>query len=118
MECALRRIHRDVIEVDTETVSLGVSIGEQAGLEHLVRGPADSGNHIRRGESGLFYLCEVVFRITIELHYAGFDQRVVSFGPDLGQIKRTVLVCLCLFLRHYLDEESPTGKISMFDGLQ
>src|SRR6202023_4162850 len=81
MEWALRRIHRDVIEVDTETVSLGVSIREQAALEHLVRRPADSGNHIRRGESSLLYLCEVVFRITIELHYAGFNQRVVSFGP-------------------------------------
>jgi hypothetical protein len=48
MEWALRRIHRDMMEVDTETVSLGVSLGEQAGLEHLVRRPADSGNDIRR----------------------------------------------------------------------
>jgi hypothetical protein len=80
MEWALRRTHRDVIEVNTETVSLGVSIGEQAGLEHLVWRPADSRNHIRRGESGLLYLCEVVFRITVELHQANFDQRVVGLG--------------------------------------
>src|SRR6266404_8382660 len=115
VEWTLRRVNRDVIEVNTEAVSLGISIREQAALEHLVRREANSGNHIRRGEGGLLDLCEVVFRITIELHYANFDQWVVSLGPDFGQIKRIVLVCLCLVLSHYLDEERPTRKISTFD---
>src|ERR1700736_5412749 len=118
VEWTLWRINRDVIEVNTEAVSLGISIREQAALEHLVRREANSGNHIRRREGGLFHLCEVVFRITIELHYANFDQWVVSLGPDFGQIKRIVLVCLCLFLCHYLDEERPTRKISTFNCLQ
>src|SRR5882762_4292828 len=100
VEWTLRRIDRDVIEVNTEAVSLGISIREQAALEHLVRREADSGNHIRGREGGLLYLCEVVFRITIELHYANFDQWVVSLRPDFGHIKRIVLVCLCLFLCH------------------
>jgi len=65
MEWTLRRIDRDVIEVNTEAVSLGVSIREQAALEHLVRREANSGNHIRRGESGLLHFCEVAFRITM-----------------------------------------------------
>src|SRR6266436_5375330 len=112
VEWTLRRVNRDVIEVNTEPVSLSICIREQAALEHLVRREANSGNHIRRGEGGLLHLCEVVFRITIELHYANFDQWVVSLGPDFGQIKRIVLVCLCLFLCHYLDEERPTRKIS------
>ena len=107
-----------MIEVDTEAVSLRISIGEQAALKHLVRREANSGNHIRRGEGGLLHLREVVFRITIELHYANFDQRVVSLGPDFGQIKRIVLVCLCLFLCHDLDEERPTRKISTLDCLE
>src|ERR1700746_3376457 len=117
-EWTLRCVDRDVIEVNAEAVSLGVSIREQAALEHLVRREANSGNHIRRGAGGLLPLCEVVFRITIELHYANFDQWVVSLGPDFGHIKRIVLVCLCLFLCHYLDEERPTRKISTFDCLQ
>src|SRR3984885_13783227 len=48
-EWTVRRINRDVIEVDTEAISLGISIREQAALEHLVRRPANSGDHIRRG---------------------------------------------------------------------
>ena len=106
-------------EVNTEAVSLGIAIREQPALQHLVRRKApNSGDHIRRGEGSLFHLCEVVFRITIEFHYAHFDQWVVSLRPDFGQIKRIVLVCLCLFLCHYLDEERPSRKISTFDGLQ
>src|SRR5712671_3791051 len=117
VEWTLRRINGDVIEVHTEAVSLGISIREQAGLEHFVGREANSGNHICRGEGGLLHLCEVVFRITIELHYANFDQWVVTLGPDFSQIKRIVLVCLCLLLCHYLDEELPTGKISTVDCL-
>ena len=97
---------------------MGISVREQARLQHLVRREANSGNHIRRGEGGLLHFCEVVFRITIELHDANFDQWVVSFGPDFGQIKGIVLVCLCLRLRHNLDEERPTRKISTFDCLK
>src|SRR5437867_7246295 len=118
VEWTLRRINRDVIEVNTEAVSLGISIREQAALEHLVRREANSGNHIRLREGGLLHLCEVVFRITSELHYANFDQWVVSLGPDFGHIKRIVLVCSCLFLCHYLDEERPSGKISASDCLE
>src|SRR6266566_2059526 len=117
-EWTLRRVNRDVIEINTEAVSLGISIREQAALEHLVRREANSGNHIRRGEGGLLHLCEVVFRITIELHDTNFDQWVVSLGPDFGHIKRIVLVGLCLVLGHYLDEERPTRKIATFDCLE
>src|SRR5260370_18692983 len=94
VEWTLRRIHGDVIEINAEAVSLGISIREQAALEHLVWREANSGNYICRGEGGLLDLCEEVFRITIELHYPNFDQRVVSLGPDCCQIKRTVLVSL------------------------
>src|SRR5712671_5703826 len=118
VEWTLRRINRDVIEVNTEAVSLGISVREQPALKHLVGREANSWNHIRRGEGGLLHLCEEVVRITIELHYANFDQRVVCLGPDFGQIKRIVLVCLCLFLCHYLDEQRPTRKISIVDRLK
>src|SRR5260370_4294027 len=111
----LRSIHRDVIEVDTEAVSLGISIRKQAALKHLVRREANSGNHIRRGGGGLLHFCEVGFRITIELHYTNFDQWVVGLWPDFRQVKRIVLVRFRLFLRHDLDEERPTRKISAFD---
>src|SRR5229473_570672 len=118
VEWTLRCIHWDVIEVHAEAVSLGISIREEAALEHLVRREANSRNHVRRGEGGLLHLCEIVLRITIELHYAHFDQRVVSLRPDFGHIKRIVLVGPGLFLCHYLDEQRPARKISPVDCLQ
>src|ERR1700751_1830209 len=118
VEWALRCVNRDVIEINTEAVSLGISIREQPSLKHLVRRPANSRNHIRRGEGRLLHLREEVFWITIELYDANFDERVVSLGPDFGQIKRIVLVCLCLLLCHYLDEELPTRKIPASDCLE
>src|SRR5262245_60959 len=107
-----------MIEVHTQAIALGISIREQAALEHLVRREADSGNHVGRGEGGLLHLCEVVFWIPIELHHAHFDQWVISLVPDFRHIKRIVRVCLGLFRCHDLDEERPTRKISTFNGLE
>src|SRR5271170_335697 len=47
VELALRRIHWDVIEGNTEAVSLGISIREQPALEHFVRREANTRNHTR-----------------------------------------------------------------------
>src|SRR5579864_4969146 len=118
LEGTLRRINRDVIEVNTQPVTLGISIREQATLEHLVRREADSGNHIGRGEGGLLHFREIVFRITIELHYTDFDQWVVRLRPDLSQVERTVLVRLRLLVSHDLDIKCPSGVISAFDCLE
>src|SRR5712671_592417 len=53
VERTLRRIKRDVIKVDTKPVSLGIGIGEQAALEHLVGRETNSGDDIGWGEGGL-----------------------------------------------------------------
>src|SRR5260221_9166130 len=82
VERTLRRVNRDVIEVNTEAGSLGISIREQTALQHLVRRKANSGNHIRQGEGGLVHLSEEIFRITFALHYANFDYGVISLGPN------------------------------------
>jgi hypothetical protein len=65
VEWTLRRVNRDVIEVNTEAVSLGISIREQATLEHLVRREANSVNHIRRGEGRLLGLVTAARRATL-----------------------------------------------------
>ena len=108
-----------MIEVHAEAVSLGISIREQAALQHLVRREANSGDHIRRGEGSLFHLCEIVFRITIEFHDAHFNQRVVSLGPDFGDIERIVLVGPGLFLPSLPQMNSgPSRKITPVDCFQ
>src|SRR5260370_21727263 len=87
VEWTLRRVNRDVIEVNTKAVSLGIYIREQPSLERLVRRPANSRNHIRWGEGRLLNLCEEVFCITIRLHYSNFHSRGVSFGQVLVKSK-------------------------------
>src|SRR5260370_11972156 len=46
VEWTLRRVNRDVIEVNTEAVSLGISITQPAPLEHLASTEANSPHHI------------------------------------------------------------------------
>src|SRR5260221_1382279 len=54
VEWTLRRVNRDVIEVNTKAVSLGISVREQPTLEHLVRRAANSKNDMLLGEVRLF----------------------------------------------------------------
>src|SRR5258708_12671802 len=46
LEWTLRRVNRDVIEVHTEPVSLGISIREQAAPHHLIRREHKPANHL------------------------------------------------------------------------
>lgn len=67
------------------TVSVGV--GEETALEHFVEGRLDSGDEMSWTESGLLDLLEVVLGITVENHLSEVDARVVSVGPDFGDIE-------------------------------
>ena len=46
----------DALVVDAEAVAVGVSVGEQSGLEHLVGGGLDAGHHVGGGEGQLLHL--------------------------------------------------------------
>jgi hypothetical protein len=56
LERAFRGIDRDVVEIDTEPVALGVAIREQPSLEHLVQREADAGHDVGGREGRLFLL--------------------------------------------------------------
>ena len=48
VERAFRRIHRDMVEVDAEPVTLRVAVGEQPRLQHLVGRETDAGHDVGR----------------------------------------------------------------------
>ena len=61
--------------VHPQTIALGIAIGEEASLKHLVRGEADPVNDIGRIEGGLLNLGEKVFRIAVEFENSDITQR-------------------------------------------
>src|SRR5258708_12862797 len=107
LERAFWRVDRDVIEVDAEPVALGVAIGEQAPLEHLVGRKADTGHDVGWREGGLLHFREIVIRIAIKLHHADLDQWILRLRPDLAHIERILLMSFSLTLRHPLIQYLP-----------
>jgi len=59
-------IYRQMIVIDADTVSLGILVGEQTCLQHLVRRSADTGYQVAWGKRSLLGFREVVFNITIQ----------------------------------------------------
>src|ERR1700729_334878 len=92
LERALGSVDRDMVEIDAEPIALGVAIGEQSPLEHLVRRKADTGYDVGGREGCLLHFREIVVRIAIELHCADLDQWILRLRPDLGNIEGTVFM--------------------------
>ena len=84
---AARTVHRNHVVIDAETIALGVAVGEESALKHLVGRNADAGYQIGRIEGSLLHFGKIVLRIAVEFQHAHFDQRIVLVIPDLGQIK-------------------------------
>src|SRR5699024_8252799 len=72
-----RVVHRDLVVVDPHAVTGGVTVGEQAALQHTVRGDTDAGDQVGRGAGGLLHVGEVVLRVTVELELTDRDAGVV-----------------------------------------
>ena len=84
---ATRAVDRDLAEVYAQAVALRVGVIEQTGLQHFVGAGADTGHKVARCEGGLFHIGEEVFGIAVQLEFAHFDQRIVFFRPNFGQVE-------------------------------
>ena len=103
--------------VDAEPVAVGVAVGEQPGLQHLVGTGADAGNHMARVEGRLLHVREVVVRDAVQLHAAHLDERVVAVGPHFGEVEGVDLVVGCVCLGHQLYLERPRRMVAPPDRL-
>jgi hypothetical protein len=62
---SVRAINWNLLIVDTESVAVGIRIGEKSSLKHLVFRRLNTWDEVAWSESGLFGFSEVVFRVSV-----------------------------------------------------
>ena len=108
----------DLFVVAAETVTVGVGVGEETGLQHWVGGRLDTGDHVRGRESRLLDLGEVVLGVLVEGELAEATQGHLSLGPDLGQVEDVPAELLSLLRAQGLDVDGPRGVLAALDGVE
>src|SRR5439155_23268967 len=98
--------------------ALGITIGEEAALQHLVRREADAGNDVSGREGSLLYFSEKVVWIAVEFHHPDLHQRIVDLRPHFGQVEGIVPMSLRLSLSHHLNEKRPFRKVAALDRVE
>ena len=115
VERATGRIDRDQVVVDAEAVALGIPIGEQPSLQHLVRRETDAGHDVGRIERRLLDFGKIILGVPVQLQDTDLHQRIILVEPDLGQVEGMVGALRRGFLRHHLDEHRPTREVLLLD---
>ena len=105
----------DLVIVGSESVSVGVGVGEESALEHSVVGGLNAGDHVAWGKGGLLGLGEVVLGVAVQHQLADWEARVIGVGPDLGHIEDVPLVIGSVGLRHNLNLHGPGGGVALGD---
>ena len=118
MERTAGFVYRYLFGVNAQAVTLCIPIGEQATLKHFIRREADTFYRIDRVEGCLLYICEIVFRVTVQFEDTHVVKREVAVRPYFGQVERIDTVVLRLFFRHQLDLEFPFREITFFDAFK
>jgi hypothetical protein len=106
---SVRAVDGDLLVVDTESVSVGISIGEKSSLEHFVGRSFNTGDHMNGGEGGLFDFSEVVIGVSVKNHLTDFNQGIITMRPDLGDIENIPLILGGISFRHNLNLHAPGG---------
>ncbi|PMQ14793.1 hypothetical protein JaAD80_19100 [Janthinobacterium sp. AD80] len=122
MEGTARRIHGQVLVIGADPVQLGVVVGEQTALQHLVRRVAHAGHGVGRRKGRLLHFRVVIVRIAVQLENANGQQREIRVRPHFRQVERVparALLPLCqLLVRRHLQLDFPLGEIAAFDGAE
>ena len=108
-------INRDEVMIDSQTVTLGITVGEKPALQHLIRRETDTRHDIGRIESRLFNIGKIVFRIAVKFQDTYLNQGIILVIPDLGQVKGIVRHFGGIFFRHDLEIHRPAGIITFLD---
>lgn len=118
VECLERSIDRNLLIVGSKTVTMGIRVRKESGLEDRVDGGLNTRHQVRRRKGNLLNLGKVVFRVLVEGEFAKLPEGHVLLWPDLGQVK-DVPAELFGFLRcKHLNVDGPAGVLSLLDGLE
>ncbi len=103
--------------VGSQSVNVGVMVGENPCLQHLVRRNGDAWYHVAGTEGGLLHLCKVIDRVAVQHQLAYFDGRDLSVRPDLGDIEDVPREIFGLLRCQNLHLKRPGRVIPTLNGL-
>jgi hypothetical protein len=100
-------IDGNLLVVDSQSVSVGVGVGEQSALQDGISTWLDTRYQVRWREGRLLNLGKVVLWVLVQGDLSHWSERVFRVRPDLGKIKDRMSELLCLCLGHGLYADSP-----------
>ena len=108
----------DLVQVNADTVVLGVAVEEHAELEQRVRAVFDAGDHASGGKGGLLDVAVVVFRVLVEDEVAEFVHGELGPWPNFGYVEgvETEFIGVGFFGLHDLDVGFPSDFFASLDG--
>ena len=86
----------DLIEVSTESVSVGIGVREESALEHLVCRWLNTWDNVSGSKGNLLSLSEIVLRVLVEDEFSNWDERVILLRDGLSHIENVELVVFTL----------------------
>ena len=117
MERTAGFIYRNLLRIHPKAIALCITVGEETSLQHLIGRKTDTFHNILRIESSLFYLGEVILRITIQLQDTYVLQRKIFVRPYFRKVKGVNAIFVCLLFRHQLNLELPLREVTLFNTL-
>lgn len=118
VECFKWSIDRNLLVVGSKTVTMGIRVGKESGLEDGIDGGLNTRHQMRRRKGNLFNLGEVVLGILVESELAKLPEGHVFLRPDLGQVKNVPAELLGFLRCKHLNIDGPAGILSLLDGLK
>jgi len=107
--------------VDTDTVTVGVWVREETGLEDWVGRWLDTWGHVSWVEGDLLDLGKVVLDVLVENHLTNLAERELLLWPDVGQVEDVNLLVLpevlSLLWCHSLNHDIPAWVFTVLDGV-
>src|SRR5690625_705409 len=117
-ERTFRSVYWNLIMVYSQTISLSITIRKQSSWKHAIWRETNSRNYVCRIESSLLYISKVIFRVTVQFQYSNLDQSIISFWPNVCQIKRVEWSLCCLFFGHHLDHHCPSWMVTSLNCIE
>lgn len=112
----------ELLVVGADAVTVGVGVGEEAGLEDGVGRGLDARRHVGGVESDLLDLGEVVLDVFIEEELSNLAQRELLLRPDVGQVEDVDLLLLPellgLLRGHGLEADVPAGVVTSLNRIE
>jgi len=110
-----------LLVVGTDAVTVGVGVGEEAGLQNGVGRGLNARRHVCRVESNLLDLGEVVLHVLVQEKLSDLAERELLLGPDVSQVEDVdpllLPEVLGLLGGHGLPADVPTRVVLALNGV-